>query len=77
MGKLGLYGSYVKGDALGIYGGDVKKLTRDMQLLKPTGFTGVPRLLNLQAQPRRVHCTRDDRENAHNLLSYAPGLRAR
>lgn len=31
---------------MGFYGGDVTKLTEDMQILKPTCFPSVPRLYN-------------------------------
>ena len=34
------------GAKVGIYSGDVKKLTNDMKILKPTVFPSVPRLLN-------------------------------
>jgi len=34
------------GAKVGIYSGDVKKLTNDMKVLKPTVFPSVPRLLN-------------------------------
>lgn len=31
---------------LGVYSGDVKKLLEDIQILRPTFFVSVPRLLN-------------------------------
>ena len=38
--------AYIYGDGIGIYNGDVTKLTEDAQILKPTIFTTVPRLYN-------------------------------
>lgn len=35
-----------EGGSVGIFGGDVKKLTLDMAALKPTVFVSVPRLYN-------------------------------
>lgn len=38
--------SLMYGMKTGFFGGDVQKLTEDMQLLKPTFFPSVPRLFN-------------------------------
>ena len=46
LGRIGLYISYVFGTSKGLYGGDLTKLMDDIQLLKPTSLTGVPRMLN-------------------------------
>jgi len=35
-----------EGGSVGIFGGNVKKLTEDMAVLKPTVFVSVPRLFN-------------------------------
>ena len=34
------------GASIGFFGGDVRKLVEDIQILKPTVFNTVPRLLN-------------------------------
>ncbi|XP_001607778.2 long-chain-fatty-acid--CoA ligase 1 [Nasonia vitripennis] len=39
-------GMYMVGGSVGFYSGDIKKLSEDMKLLKPTFMPAVPRLLN-------------------------------
>lgn len=44
--RLCYIGVSYAGGQIGFYSGDVLKLTADMQILKPTIFASVPRLLN-------------------------------
>lgn len=44
--RLGVYGSMSMGAAVGFFGGNVLKIIDDLQLLKPSIFPSVPRLLN-------------------------------
>ncbi len=46
LGRMGVFYFYLDGTAQGIFGGDITKLMEDIQLLKPTNFVGVPRMLN-------------------------------
>jgi long-chain acyl-CoA synthetase len=39
-------GVYYSGGAVGFYSGDIKQLTNDLKILKPTVMPAVPRLLN-------------------------------
>ena len=45
MGRVGLYHGYYIANSFGIFGGDYTKLMDDIQALKPTQFTAVPRIL--------------------------------
>ena len=44
--RLGCHSMLGQGGAIGFFGGQVLKITDDLQLLKPTVFPSVPRLLN-------------------------------
>jgi long-chain acyl-CoA synthetase len=44
--RLGVYGSMTMGAAVGFFGGQILKIIDDLQLLRPTIFPSVPRLLN-------------------------------
>ena len=46
MGRLGNYALLVGGGAIGNFGGNLKKIVEDVQLLKPTIFAAVPRVIN-------------------------------
>ena len=45
MGRGSLYYYYGRGTGVGIFGGDYTKLMEDLQILKPTSFLAVPRIL--------------------------------
>jgi len=44
--RLGVYSMISKGGSIGFFGGEILKIVDDLQLLKPTIFVSVPRLLN-------------------------------
>lgn len=44
--RLGVYTSIYVGAAVGFFGGNVLKINEDMEILKPSVFPTVPRLLN-------------------------------
>lgn len=44
--RLGCYAAMSMGAGIGFFGGDVFKILEDLQLLQPTIFASVPRLLN-------------------------------
>lgn len=44
--RLGVYAALSVGAAVGFFGGEILKIIEDLQLLKPTIFPSVPRLLN-------------------------------
>ena len=46
FGRLSVYYTFVRGGSIGNFGGDVRKLADDLQILKPTIFPAVPRVLN-------------------------------
>lgn len=45
-GRLSIYFTFLRGGSIGNFGGDVRKLADDLQILKPTIFPAVPRVLN-------------------------------
>jgi long-chain acyl-CoA synthetase len=44
--RLGCHTILAQGGSIGFFGGQILKITDDLQLLKPTIFPSVPRLLN-------------------------------
>lgn len=46
FGRLSVYFMFLRGGSIGNFGGDVRKLADDLQILKPTVFPAVPRVLN-------------------------------
>jgi long-chain acyl-CoA synthetase len=44
--RLGVYSCMSVGASIGFFGGDLLKIPEDLQLLRPTIFASVPRLLN-------------------------------
>ena len=44
--RLGCHSMIGQGGAIGFFGGVILEITLDLQLLKPTVFPSVPRLLN-------------------------------
>jgi long-chain acyl-CoA synthetase len=44
--RLGVYGSLSMGAGVGFFGGEILKIIDDLQILKPSIFPSVPRLLN-------------------------------
>ena len=46
MGRLGNLGLMAEGGSVGSFGGNIKKIVDDSQLLKPTIFAAVPRVIN-------------------------------
>ena len=44
--RLGVHTMLSAGAAIGFFGGVIPKITEDLQILKPTVFVSVPRLLN-------------------------------
>ena len=46
FGRLSVYFTFLRGGSIGNFGGDVRKLADDLQILKPTIFPAVPRVLN-------------------------------
>ena len=45
MGRASLYYYYGRAVSVGIFGGDYSKIMEDVQILKPTSFAAVPRIL--------------------------------
>jgi len=44
--RLGVHTMLSAGAAVGFFGGSIPEITKDLQILKPTVFVSVPRLLN-------------------------------
>ena len=44
--RLGVHAMLMNGGSIGFFGGKILQITDDLQLLKPTVFASVPRLLN-------------------------------
>lgn len=44
--RLGCYAALSVGACVGFFGGEILKITEDLQILRPTIFPSVPRLLN-------------------------------
>ena len=44
--RLGVYSSMSVGASVGFFGGEILKIVDDLQVLRPTVFPAVPRLLN-------------------------------
>ena len=76
MGRSSLYYFYSRGVGIGIFGGDLTKLMEDLQILKPTNFMAVPRIImklydGIKAKVQQMSWLKRKRANSshHSMIS--------